>query len=92
MLLDENMEKEERTSSEIIKELKKVVSKTKFYQNVKVSTFVDAINENTFLINEYNEKEKKSFIFYNLLISCQANGFNLQQNNLFSDFFFAKNN
>ena len=92
MLLDENMEKEERTSSEIIKELKKVVSKTKFYQNVKVSTFVDAINENTFLINEYNEKEKTSFIFYNLLISCQANGFNLQQNNLFSDFFFAKNN
>lgn len=92
MMLDENMEKEERTSSEIINELKKVVSKTKFYQNVKVSTFADAINENTVLINEYNEKEKKSFIFYNLLISCQANGFNLQQNNLFSDFFFAKNN
>ena len=92
MLLDENMEREERTSSEIIRELKKVVSKTKFYQNVKVSTFVDAINENTVLFNEYNEKEKKSFIFYNLLISCQANGFNLQQNNLFSDFFFAKNN
>ena len=91
-LLDDNIEKEERTSSEIIKELKKVVSKTKFYQNVKVSNFVDAINENTFLINEYNEKEKKSFVFYNLLISCQANGFNLQQNNLFSDFFFAKNN
>jgi hypothetical protein len=63
MLFDENMEKEERTSSEIIKELKKAVSKTKFYQNVKVSTFVDAINENTFLINEYNEKEKKSFVF-----------------------------
>ena len=89
---NEKNEKEQKVSNEIIQELKKVISKTKFYQNIKVSTFADFINENTMLINEYNEKEKKSFVFYNLLISCQANGFNLQQNNLFSDFFFVKNN
>ena len=89
---NERIEKEEKMSSEIIQHLKMIVSKTKFYQNVKVSTFVNDIDENTTLINEYNEKEKKSFIFYNLLISCQINGFNLQQNNLFSDFFFVKNN
>ena len=88
----EKDEKEQKISSEIIKELNKSISKTKFYQNVKLGNFVDALNENTVLINDYNEKEKKSFIFYNLLISCQINGFNLQQNNLFSDFFFVKNN
>ena len=88
----EKDEKEQKISSEIIKELNKSISKTKFYQNVKLGNFVDALNENTVLINDYNEKEKKSFVFYNLLISCQINGFNLQQNNLFSDFFFVKNN
>ena len=85
-------EKEQKICSEIIKELKKSISNTKFYQNVKLGNFVDNINDNTALINDYNEKEKKSFVFYNLLISCQINGFNLQQNNLFSDFFFVKNN
>ena len=89
---NEKSEKEIKASSEIIKELKKVISKTKFYKNVNVESFVDYIIENTGLINDYNEKERKSFVFYNFLISCQANGFNLQQNNLFSDFFFAKNN
>ena len=88
----EKDEKEQKISSEIIKELNKSISKTKFYQNVKLGNFVDALNENTVLINDYNEKERKSFVFYNLLISCQINGFNLQQNNLFSDFFFVKNN
>ena len=89
---NERIEKEEKMSSEIIQHLKKIVSQTKYYQNVKVSTFVDDINENTILINDYSDKEKKSFVFYNLLISCQISGFNLQQNNLFSDFFFVKNN
>ena len=88
----EKDEKEQKISSEIIKELNKSISKTKFYQNVKLGNFVDALNENTVLINDYNEKERKSFVFYNLLISCQINGFNLQQNNLFSNFFFVKNN
>ena len=85
-------EKEEKMSSEIIQHLKKIVSQTKFYQNVKVKTFVNAIDENSPLIKDYTDKEKKSYVFYNLLISCQINGFNLQQNNLFSDFFFVKNN
>lgn len=89
---NEKNEKEKKVSSEIIRELKKVISKTKFYQNLNVETLVDNISDNTKLINDYNEKEKKSFVFYNLLISCQVNGFNLQQNNLFSDFFFVKNN
>ena len=88
----EKDEKEQKISSEIIKKLNKSISKTKFYQNVKLGNFVDALNENTVLINDYNEKERKSFVFYNLLISCQINGFNLQQNNLFSNFFFVKNN
>ena len=85
-------EKEEKMSNEIIQHLKKIVSQTKFYQNVKVKTFVNAIDENSPLIKDYSDKEKKSYVFYNLLISCQINGFNLQQNNLFSDFFFVKNN
>ena len=89
---NEKNEKEQKLSNEIIKELNKVISKTKFYQNVQVETLVDKINENTMIIRDYTEKEKKSFVFYNLLISCQINGFNLQQNNLFSDFFFVKNN
>ena len=89
---NEKMEKEEKTSSEIIKQIKKAVENTKFYQNVKVENFVNTINENSFLISDYNEKEKRSFVFYNLLISCQRDGFNLQQNNPFSDFFFVKNN
>ena len=81
-------------SNEIIgiKQIKKEVESTKFYQNVKVENFVNNINENTFLISDYNEKEKRSFVFYNLLISCQSLGFNLQQNNLFGPFFFMKNN
>ena len=90
--LNEKIEKEERTSSEIIKQIKKVVEKTKFYQNVKVESFVNKINENSFLISYYNEKEKRSFVFYNLLISCQSLGFNLQQINPFAEFFFMKNN
>ena len=90
--LNEKIEKEERTSSEIIKQIKKVVENTKFYQNVKVESFVKKINENSFLISDYNEKEKRSFVFYNLLISCQSLGFNLQQNNPFAEFFFMKNN
>ena len=90
--LNEKIEKEERTSSEIIKQIKKVVENTKFYQNVKVESFVNKINENSFLISDYNEKEKRSFVFYNLLISCQSLGFNLQQNNPFAEFFFMKNN
>ena len=89
---NEKNEKDQKLSNEIIKELNKVISKTKFYQNVQVETLVDKINENTMIIRDYTEKEKKSFVFYNLLISCQINGFNLQQNNLFSDFFFVKNN
>ena len=88
---NERIEKEEKMSSEIIQHLKKIVQ-TKFYQNIKATTFVDDINENTILINDYSDKEKKSFVFYNLLISCQFSEFNLQQNNLFSDFFFVKNN
>ena len=89
---NEKSEKEEKVSSEIMKHLKKNVSNTKFYQNVNVSKFVDYVNENSSIINDLTEKEKNSFVFYNLLISCQINGFNLQQNNLFSDFFFVKNN
>jgi hypothetical protein len=90
--LNEKIEKEERTSSEIIKQIKKVVENTKFYQNVKVESFVKKINENSFLISYYNEKEKRSFVFYNLLISSQSLGFNLQQINPFAEFFFIKNN
>ena len=90
--MNEKMEKEEKTSSEIIKQIKKAVENTKFYQNVKVESFVNTINENSFLISDYNEKEKRSFVFYNLLISCQSLGFNLQQNNPFAEFFFMKNN
>ena len=90
--LNEKIEKEEKTSSEIIKQIKKAVENTKFYQNVKVESFVNTINENSFLISDYNEKEKRSFVFYNLLISCQSLGFNLQQNNPFAEFFFMKNN
>ena len=90
--LNEKIEKEERTSSEIIKQIKKVVENTKFYQNVKVESFVKKINENSFLISDYNEKEKRSFVFYNLLISSQSLGFNLQQINPFAEFFFMKNN
>ena len=90
--MNEKMEKEEKTSSEIIKQIKKAVENTKFYQNVKVENFVNTINENSFLISDYNEKEKRSFVFYNLLISCQSLGFNLQQNNPFAEFFFMKNN
>ena len=90
--LNEKIEKEEKTSSEIIKQIKKAVENTKFYQNVKVESFVNKINENSFLISDYNEKEKRSFVFYNLLISCQSLGFNLQQNNPFAEFFFMKNN
>ena len=90
--LNEKIEKEERTSSEIIKQIKKVVENTKFYQNVKVESFVNKINENSFLISDYNEKEKRSFVFYNLLISSQSLGFNLQQINPFAEFFFMKNN
>ena len=90
--LNEKIEKEERTSSEIIKQIKKVVENTKFYQNVKVESFVKKINENSFLISCYNEKEKRSFVFYNLLISSQSLGFNLQQINPFAEFFFMKNN
>jgi len=90
--LNEKIEKEERTSSEIIKQIKKVVENTKFYQNVKVESFVKKINENSFLISYYNEKEKRSFVFYNLLISSQSLGFNLQQINPFAEFFFMKNN
>lgn len=89
---NEKSEKEEKVSSEIMKHLKNNVSNTKFYQNVNVSKFVDYVNENSSIINDLTEKEKNSFVFYNLLISCQINGFNLQQNNLFSDFFFVKNN
>jgi hypothetical protein len=89
---NEKNEKEQKISNEVINELNKIISKTKFYQNVKVETLVDNINENTIIIRDYTEKEKKSFAFYNLLISCQINEFNLQQNNLFSDFFFVKNN
>ena len=89
---NEKMEKEEKTSSEIIKQIKKAVENTKFYQNVKVESFVNTINENSFLISDYNEKEKRSFVFYNLLISCQSLGLNLQQNNPFAEFFFMKNN
>ena len=90
--MNEKMEKEEKASNEIIKQIKKVVEKTKLYQNVRVENLVDNINENTLLISDYDEKEKRSFVFYNLLISCQRDGFNLQQNNPFSDFFFVKNN
>ena len=90
--MNEKMEKEEKTSSEIIKQIKKAVENTKFYQNVKVESFVNTISENSFLISDYNEKEKRSFVFYNLLISCQSLGFNLQQNNPFAEFFFMKNN
>ena len=90
--MNEKMEKEEKTSSEIIKQIKKAVENTKFYQNVKVESFVNTINENSFLISDYNEKEKRSFVFYNLLISCQSLRFNLQQNNPFAEFFFMKNN
>ena len=90
--MNEKMEKEEKTSSEIIKQIKKAVENTKFYQNVKVESFVHTINENSFVISAYNEKEKRSFVFYNLLISCQSLGFNLQQNNPFAEFFFMKNN
>ena len=88
----EKNQKEEKLGNEIIKELKKIITKTKFYKNVNVDSFVDNINENTMLINDYSEKEKKSFVFYNLMITCQINGLNLHQNNLFSDFFFAKDN
>ena len=90
--MEEKKEKEEKASNEIIKQIKKEVENTKFYQNVKVENFVNNINENTFLISDYNEKEKRSFVFYNLLISCQSLRFNLQQNNLFGPFFFMKNN
>ena len=89
---NEKSEKEEKVSCEIMKHLKNNVSNTKFYKNVNVSKFVDYVNENSSIINDLTEKEKNSFVFYNLLISCQINGFNLQQNNLFSDFFFVKNN
>ena len=90
--IEKEKEKEEKMSNEIIQHLKKIVSQTKFYQNVKVKAFVNAIDENSTLIKDYSDKEKKSYVFYNLLISCQIHGFNLQQNNLFSDFFFVKNN
>ena len=90
--LSEKKENEERCKSEIMKEIIKLVGQTKFYQNIKVDNFVDKINENTVLIHEYNDKEKKSLVFYNLLISCQSCGFNLQQNNPFMEFFFVKNN
>ena len=42
--MNEKMEKEEKTSSEIIKQIKKAVENTKFYQNVKVESFVNKIN------------------------------------------------
>ena len=90
--MNEKMEREEKESSEIINNIKKAVENTKFYQNILLDNFVNKINENTLLICDYNEKEKRSFVFYNLLISCQSYGFNLQQNNPFSEFFFVKNN
>ena len=90
--MNEKMEREEKASSEIINNIKKAVENTKFYQNILLDNFVNKINENTLLICDYNEKEKRSFVFYNLLISCQSYGFNLQQNNPFSEFFFVKNN
>ena len=88
----EKNEKEKSIGKEVINELKNVISKTKFYQNTNVDSLVDKINENTSLLKDNNDKEKKSLIFYNLMICCQINGFNLQQNNLFSEFFFAKSN
>ena len=91
-LINEKIEREQKASNEIIKQIKKAVENTKFYQNVKVENFVEKINENSMIIFDYSEKEKRSFVFYNLLISCQNCGFNLQQNNLFSEFFFMKNN
>ena len=90
--LSEKKENEERAKSEIIKEIIKIVGQTKFYSNIKVDNFVERINENSMVIYDYNEKEKKSFVFYNLLISCQSCGFNLQQNNPFSEFYFVKDN
>ena len=90
--MNEKMEREEKASSEIINNIKKAVENTKFYQNILLDNFVNKINENTLLICDYNEKEKRSFVFYNFLISCQSYGFNLQQNNPFSEFFFVKNN
>lgn len=87
---EEEGEKEEKISSEIITELNKIIKKSKFYQNISVNSLVDNINDNTLLLNDYNEKQKNSFVFYNLLITCQLNGFNLQQNNIFADFFFVK--
>ena len=91
-LINEKIEREQKASNEIIKQIKKAVENTKFYQNEKVENFVEKINGNSMIIFDYSEKEKRSFVFYNLLISCQNCGFNLQQNNLFSEFFFMKNN
>jgi hypothetical protein len=91
-LMNEKIEREQKASSEIIRQIKKAVENTKYYQNIKVENFVNKINENSLIICDYSEKEKRSFVFYNLLISCQNCGFSLQQNNLFSEFFFVKNN
>ena len=90
--MNEKIEREQKASSEIIRQIKKAVENTKYYQNIKVENFVNKINENSLIICDYSEKEKRSFVFYNLLISCQNCGFSLQQNNLFSEFFFVKNN
>lgn len=87
-------ERQDRMGIQIKNKIIDIIKESKYYRNVNLDTFVDSINkDDNILVDEFglkNEKTMKSFIFYNLLICCQANGINLQQNNLFSDFFFVK--
>lgn len=85
-------EMEEKIGIEIVNELNTIIKKnTKFYQNVSMNSLVKKIEEkNNDLLRDYNIRQKNSFVFYNLLITCQVQGYNLQQNKLFDDFFFVK--
>ena len=87
-------EKEEKIGIEMIGKLKEIISECKYYQNINVESLMSLLDKKCNMLNsefgENNEKLKKSFLFYNLLLCCQANGINLQQNNLFSDFFLVK--
>ena len=78
----------------MIGKLKEIISECKYYQNINVESLMSLLDKKCNMLNsefgENNEKLKKSFLFYNLLLCCQANGINLQQNNLFSDFFLVK--
>ena len=75
---------------EIQNALNQILSKLRNYQEVTINHLTRKVTSQLSSLNGKDNKETASCIFYNMLIVCQNNQYQLRQSEPFGNFYIAK--